>query len=53
MADRAGGADWQGTAGVAGGPRVGELLGLVRGWWVDDDFRASREQCLARLRAAL
>lgn len=41
------------AAGVAGGPRVGELLGLVRRWWVDDDFRASREQCLAWLRAAL
>ena len=41
------------AAGVAGGPRVGELLGLVRGWWVDGDFRASRELCLARLRAAL
>ena len=41
------------AAGVPGGPRVGELLELVRSWWVDGDFHAGRAQCLDRLHAAL
>ena len=36
--------------GIAPGPRVGRLLGLVRRWWEAADFTADRAQCLARLR---
>jgi poly(A) polymerase len=35
--------------GIAPGPRVGRLLGGVRRWWEDGDFRADRAACLARL----
>ncbi len=36
--------------GVAPGPRVGELIGAVERWWIDGDFRADRDSCLAKLR---
>ncbi len=35
--------------GLKPGPRVGELLEAAERWWVDGDFRATREECLARL----
>jgi poly(A) polymerase len=38
--------------GAAPGAAVGDLLAQVEAWWVDADFRPSREDCLARLRAA-
>ena len=37
--------------GVPEGPRVGELLAQVEAWWEDGDFRAGREECLAKLKA--
>ena len=36
--------------GVAPGPRVGELVSAVEQWWIDGDFRADRDACLAKLR---
>lgn len=36
--------------GIAPGPRVGQLLGIVRGWWEESDFTADRAACLARLK---
>ncbi|HET6521091.1 MAG TPA: CCA tRNA nucleotidyltransferase [Geminicoccaceae bacterium] len=36
--------------GVPPGPRVGELLRRVEGWWIAADFRPDRAACLARLR---
>ena len=37
--------------GVPRGPKVGRLLKQVELWWIDGDFRATREETLARLRA--
>lgn len=39
------------AAGVAEGPAVGRLLDAVEDWWAARDFRPSRKECLARLRA--
>jgi poly(A) polymerase len=36
--------------GVTGGPKVGQLLKQIEAWWIDGDFRASREAALAQLR---
>src|SRR5207248_3515095 len=36
--------------GIPPGPRIGELLGEVRGWWEDGDFTADRTACLTKLR---
>ena len=36
--------------GVPAGKRVGELLKAVEDWWIDGDFQARRDACLARLR---
>ncbi len=36
--------------GVPHGPRVGELLSEIEAWWIEGDFTASREACLARLK---
>ena len=36
--------------GIPPGPRVGRLLGAVRGWWEAGDFTADRAACLQRLR---
>ncbi|WP_142847334.1 CCA tRNA nucleotidyltransferase [Telmatospirillum sp. J64-1] len=36
--------------GIPPGPRVGEMLGAIERWWEEGDFRAGREDCLARLR---
>ena len=37
--------------GVPAGPEVGELLSRLEAWWLEGDFKASREQALAELRA--
>ncbi len=36
--------------GVKQGRRVGEILGKVEGWWIDQDFVPDRAACLARAR---
>jgi poly(A) polymerase len=36
--------------GVPPGPRVGELLRRVEGWWIAADFRPDRPACLVHLR---
>ncbi len=36
--------------GIAHGPRVGDLLDTVEAWWEEGDYRASRDQCLERLK---
>ncbi|MEK7820310.1 MAG: CCA tRNA nucleotidyltransferase [Pseudomonadota bacterium] len=36
--------------GIPSGERVGALLAEVETWWIEGDFRAGREECLARLR---
>ena len=36
--------------GVPAGPRVGELIAAIEEWWIDGDFRADRDACLAKLR---
>ncbi len=38
--------------GVAPGPRVGELLRLVRQWWLDGGCVADRAACMAELASA-
>lgn len=35
--------------GVASGPAIGDLLQSVEAWWIDGDFAASHDECLARL----
>jgi poly(A) polymerase len=35
--------------GIPPGPRVGELLGELRGWWEAGDFAADRAACLQKL----
>jgi poly(A) polymerase len=35
--------------GFAPGPRVGEALAEVERWWIDGDFKAGRDEALARL----
>jgi poly(A) polymerase len=36
--------------GARKGPEMGQLLDRVEDWWMDRDFRPSREDCLAELR---
>lgn len=36
--------------GVEPGPRVGELIDRLTGWWEERDFEPDRAQCLAELR---
>jgi poly(A) polymerase len=36
--------------GILAGARVGEVLADVERWWIDGDFRAGREECLAKLK---
>jgi poly(A) polymerase len=36
--------------GIAPGPRTGQLLAEVRGWWEEGDFAADRAACLAKLK---
>lgn len=40
-----------GALGLPSGPRVGTLLRAVEAWWIAEDFRPGRAECLARLRA--
>ncbi len=37
-------------AGVPRGPAVGVILETIETWWIDDDFTATRNACLARLK---
>jgi poly(A) polymerase len=39
--------------GIPEGPRVGELLGEVERWWIDQDFRPDRAACLTHARDRL
>jgi poly(A) polymerase len=36
--------------GVPQGPRIGEILEMVEGWWIDQDFGPDRAACLAYAR---
>jgi poly(A) polymerase len=36
--------------GVEKGPRVGQLIDAVARWWEAGDYRATREECLAKLK---
>jgi poly(A) polymerase len=36
--------------GVAPGPEMGKLLKAIEAWWIEGDFRAEREACLAELK---
>jgi len=36
--------------GVENGPAVGRLLRDVEEWWIENDFRPGREECLAKLK---
>ena len=36
--------------GIPPGPRIGQLLAEIRGWWEDGDFTADRAACLTRLK---
>ena len=38
------------AAGVAAGPRVGEIVRALELWWIDEQFRPDRAALLARLR---
>lgn len=38
------------AAGAPRGPRVGELLRALEAWWIAGDFRAGREEALAKLK---
>lgn len=35
---------------VPAGPRIGEILDLIERWWLDDEFRPSRADCLVKAR---
>ena len=37
--------------GVENGPAVGRLLRDVEDWWIENDFRPSRDECFAKLKA--
>jgi poly(A) polymerase len=36
--------------GIPPGPRIGQLLAELRGWWEEGDFAADRAACLAKLK---
>ena len=36
--------------GIPAGEKMGSLLGEVEAWWMETDFQAGREECLAKLR---
>ena len=36
--------------GVDRGPAVGQLVGQVEEWWIEEDFRPDRAACLEKLR---
>jgi poly(A) polymerase len=37
------------AAGIARGPRIGQVLSELENWWVDSDFKPTREALLVRL----
>jgi len=37
--------------GIPAGPAVGRLLVALEAWWIAEDFRPGREECLAKLAA--
>jgi poly(A) polymerase len=39
--------------GVAPGPQMGALLARVERWWIGEDFRPGRAECLAYLRTLI
>ncbi len=39
--------------GLDAGPALGAALRAVEDWWLAEDFRPGREECLAKLRAAV
>jgi len=39
------------SLGVAHGPLVGDVLARVEEWWIEGDFKATREEALAKLKA--
>jgi poly(A) polymerase len=39
--------------GVSPGPEVGRLLAEIERWWEEGDYRATREDCLSKLRALI
>lgn len=41
------------AAGIAPGPAVGQVLGLIRRWWLDQDCLPDRGQALLRLQSLL
>jgi poly(A) polymerase len=41
------------SLGMKSSEDVGRLLEEVESWWMDEDFRPSREDCLARLKALI
>ncbi len=34
--------------GIDAGPKVGEMLSSVEQWWISEDFKPNREECLSR-----
>jgi poly(A) polymerase len=41
------------AAGVAEGPEVGRLLGLVEAWWLDEDFAPDHAQLMEKLKSLI
>ncbi|MDD3030609.1 MAG: CCA tRNA nucleotidyltransferase [Alphaproteobacteria bacterium] len=41
------------SEGLAKGPALGNLLRVVEGWWIEGDFRADRDTCLAHAKELL
>lgn len=41
------------AAGVAEGPEVGRLLGLVEDWWLEEDFQPDRAQLMDKLKSLI
>ena len=39
--------------GVSAGPEIGRLLGEIERWWEEGDYRGTREDCLAKLKALI
>jgi hypothetical protein len=41
------------AAGVAEGPEVGRVLGLVEAWWLEQDFAPDQAQLLEKLKSVI
>jgi poly(A) polymerase len=39
--------------GIPAGPEVGRLLAEIERWWEEGDYRATREDCLSKLKALI